>query len=84
MVIGTGCIGSYISNYHTITTDPIIGLVKIRRLKLASAMVKVYIAALWEIHYHRKEHIGISCKHIDTIKKKEKKRESDNALDYHC
>jgi len=33
----------------------------------------------------KKEHIGISCKCIDTIKKKKKKeRESDNALDYHC
>jgi len=52
VVIGTGCIGSYISNYHAITTAPIIGLVKIRSLKWPSAMVKVYIAALWEIHYH--------------------------------
>jgi hypothetical protein len=37
------CTDSYISNYHTITTAPIIGLVKIRSLKWPSAMVKVYI-----------------------------------------
>ena len=52
LVIGTSCIDSYISNYHTMTTAPIIGSVKIRRLKWPSAMVKVYIAASWEIHYH--------------------------------
>ena len=43
VLICTGCIGSYISNYHTIMTAPIIGLVKIRSLKWPSAMVKVYI-----------------------------------------
>ena len=32
VVIGTDCIGGYKSNYHTITTAPIIVLVKIRSL----------------------------------------------------
>jgi hypothetical protein len=47
VVIATGCMGSYISNYHTITAVPIIVLVKIRSLKCPSATVKVYILALW-------------------------------------
>ena len=51
-VIATGCMGSYISNYHTITVVPIIVLVKIRNLECPSATVKVYIVALWETHYH--------------------------------
>jgi len=35
--------------------QPMIGLVKIMSLKWPSAMVKVYIVALWEIHYHLSE-----------------------------
>jgi hypothetical protein len=53
--------GSYISNYHTITEIPIIVLVKIKSLKCPSATVKVYIVALWETHYYlsEKSHSGI-------------------------
>jgi hypothetical protein len=80
--IATGCMGSYISNYHTITAVPIIVLVKIRSLKCPSATVKVYIVALnwppqynWNIvgsgvKYHSTLNKLLTCAHNCVTKKK--------------
>ena len=63
-MIDTGCMGSYISNYHTITAIPILVLVKIRSLKCPSATVKVYIVALSRLVIGTSRTVGSAKKFV--------------------